>query len=237
MCTKLLEKYGATLSSGKPDGIPNDPIDISFSQIFNDEETSGEPYEPDGQEEQHNNSTDMPQPLTTPTKQPNRKRKPEETVEQLRKANQTFQGEITTTYRGSLDVVNEPFTMCDDCSKTQDIMLNEGQGGQVICDHNWQSAEEIDRNTIAKDLLREFITKSSIAMDDGITIVGIAQLDFTYVKGNAIHRVEGLIDPHKDVFNVQTRSVQNVFCQVSISSNNILYMEPMPFATRPMYKP
>lgn len=207
MCTKLLEKYGATLSSGKPDGIPEDPIDMSFSQIFDDEETSHQPDEPNGQEEEHDIDNSMPQPLVTPTKQPSRKRKPEETVEQLRRANKTFQGEITNTYRGSLDVVNEPFTMCNECARTQDIMLNEGQGGQVICDHNWQSAEEIDRNTIAKDLLREFITKSSLVMDDGITIVGIAQLDFTYVKGNAIHRVEGLIDPHKDVFNVQTRSV------------------------------
>ena len=232
MCTKLLEKYGATLSSGKPEGIPEDSIDMSFSQIFDNDSGTEELDDHPNQMIQQEIQQPEPHPLTTPTK----KRKPDDTVNQLRQATETFTSEITDTYRGNLDVVNQPFTMCDDCSKTQDILLEDGQGGQIVCDHNWQSSEEIDRNTIAKDLLREFINKTSLAMDDGITIVGIAQLDFTYVKGNAIHRVEGLIDPHKDTFKVQTRLVQNVFHQVSISSNHILYVEPVSFTPRPMYR-
>ena len=224
MCTKLLEKYGATLASGKPEGIPDDPVDMSFSQIFDND--SGNEHEDDypNQIIQQEVQQPEPHPLTTPTK----KRKPDETVNQLRQATETFTKEITDTFRGKLDVTNEPFTMCNDCRETQDAMLVDGNGGQIICDHNWQSTEEIDRNTIAKDLLREFINQTTLAMDDGITIVGIAQLDFTYVKGNAIHRVEGLIDPHKDTFKVQTRLVQNEFLTVNISSHNILYVEPVP---------
>lgn len=208
MTTKLLEKYGATLTSGKPSDIPDDPIDMSFSQIFDN--SSGQEDNGYQEREDQHECIDKPQPLTTPPKDP-RKRKTTETVNQLRQATETFKGEITNLYKGNLDVVNQPFTMCTDCASTQDAMLNEGQGAQIVCDHNWQTEQEIDRNTIARNLLSEFISKTSLAMDDGITIVGIAQLDFTYVKGNAIHRVEGLIDPHKDVFNVQTRLVQNVF--------------------------
>ena len=137
------------------------------------------------------------------------------------------------SYQGEIDLTTEPFTMCSPCWSEQDQLLEDGCGSQVVCDHNWKTENEIDRATIAKRLVEEYVLARQIELTNDTAIIGLCKIQFMYTKNNDLHTVDATFKPTKDTFKVETRSVQNGFCSVRTKYriNHCMYIQSVSFTT------